>query len=976
MATILIVDDLRANRAYLVTLLRFHGHRLLEASNGEEGLTLVRAERPDLVITDVLMPVMDGYELVRQLRLDPATRGVPVVFYTAQYGEREARTLALANGVAYVLIKPADSSEVLAVVGRALSGASDTFTPPDPPRRVEAFDREHLRLVTNKLSETVDDLRGTNARLRALVNIGLELGSERDADKLLHSVCAAARDLFGATYVTLGIVDLNDRTVRRFATCGTEPGEWVKAGDSVSGILGTVVSERKTLRGQYSAGESAVVQFHASHPPVQAYLAAPVASPSHVYGWVCLVGNEGREFTEDDEALVIALSGQVGRVYENNHLHGIAAKHAEELEREIVERKEVESALRVERDRSQRYLDTAEVILLALDVEGRITLINRKGGDLLGWDKADLLGLDWVETCIPTRLRKTLRETLRGVRRGELSASENLVLTRAGAEKMILWRNTVLRDETGNVVGTFSSGTDTTEQNQAVEALRSADERTRFALEAAGVGIWDMDAVTGAVRWSETLEAQYGLAPGTFGGTIEAFTERVHPADRESVIETIGKAMRTGTDYSVLHRSTRSDSGVRWLSGAGRFQLDEKGRPLRGVGISLDVTERHTLEEQYQQAQKMEAIGRLAGGVAHDFNNLLTAILGYCELILSDLDGGDPLHADVSEIQKAGERAASLTRQLLAFSRKQIIEPTLLDLNLIVADMKVMLERLIGDQVKIIHKTLPEPALVNADRGQMEQIVLNLSVNARDAMPDGGTLTIEISNVDLDETYSRSHVLAKAGEYVMLTVSDTGTGMTPEVQDRLFEPFFTTKTPGKGTGLGLATVHGIVLRSGGSVQVYSEVGWGSSFKLYFPRADPLEQVVGAAADPAPRPRSEPHTVLLVDDAEIVRDLARRLLLRQGYTVLAAASAEEALEVFSQNSSIDLVLTDVVMPGGSGADLARKLLEKRPDLKVIYMSGYTDEAIVQHGVLNPGIAFIPKPFSSESLERKIREVLDR
>ena len=497
----------------------------------------------------------------------------------------------------------------------------------------------------------------------------------------------------------------------------------------------------------------------------------------------------------------------------------------------------------------------------------------------------------------------------------------------------------------------------------------------RFALEAAGVGIWDVDYQTGVHRWSEILEAHYGLQPATFGGTFEAFVERIHPDDRRSVLETIGKAVKAGGDFSVQNRSVWPDGTVRWLSCAGRVHLDEKGEPVRAVGITLDVTERRTLEEQYQQAQKMEAIGRLAGGVAHDFNNLLTAILGYCELLLADLEPDDPRQQDVAEIQKAGTRAAQLTRQLLAFSRKEIIEPTLLDVNAVVDGMRAMLERLIGEDVTVVLALPPEPTLVRADRGQVEQIVLNLAVNARDAMPRGGTLTIETANVELDGDYAKAHLSVIPGPYVVLTVSDTGTGMTPEVQARLFEPFFTTKEVGKGTGLGLATVHGIVAGSGGSVNVYSEIGLGTTFKVYFPRADVAEMAVEEAV-PASRPRHGVETVLVVEDAEGLRGLAIRLLQQQGYTVLAAANADEALGLFERNMSIDVLLTDVVMPGVSGPELTSRLVKQRPSLKVIYMSGYTEESIVHHGVIKPGIAFLHKPFTSETLGRKIREVLDR
>jgi PAS domain S-box-containing protein len=848
MATILIVDDLSANRRFLVLLLSTRGHRLLEAANGRDALASVHTDPPDLVITDVLMPVMDGYEFVRQLRLDPTTSGIPVVFYTAHYGEPEARALALSTGVSYVLAKPAESDEVLEIVERALSGESEMGLPPDTRLPAADFGREHLRLLTDKLSEKAKDLRTSNARLRALINIGLELASERDIDRLLKSVCVSARDLFGATYATLGILDPKDRIVQRFVTAGVDATQWIQRGDEAPGILGTVVAKGRTLRGDNPGGEPGQLQLPPLHPEVQAFLTAPIVSPTQIYGWIFLAGNEGRAFTEEDEDLVIALAGQVGRIYENGYFHAAARKRADELEREILERRLAESA------------------------------------------------------------------------------------------------------------------------------LRTTEERMRFALEAAGVGIWDMNYATGSLQWSETLEAQYGLQPGAFHGTFEAFIEGIHPDDRESVLRTVGSAMKTGSDFSMTHRSLSPDGTVRWLNGAGRVHLGDHGNPVRGVGISLDVTERHNLEAQYQQAQKMEAVGRLAGGVAHDFNNLLTAILGYCELLLDALDPADPCRADVSRIQDAGVSAAALTRQLLAFSRKEVIEPRLLDLNVIVTEMRALLGRLIREDVKIVLGLRHELAFVKADRAQLEQVIMNLAVNAQDAMPDGGTLTIETANVELDEDYAETHLSVKPGPHVVLTVSDTGIGMSPQVHARVFEPFFTTKAVGEGTGLGLAIVHGIVNGSGGSVNVYSEPGKGTSFKVYFPIADSAEIVV--RPPPSSRPHGGTETILVVEDAANLRELVSRLLQREGYTVLVAANAEEAFERAERNPSIDVLLTDVVMPGCSGPELTKQMIARRPGLRVVYMSGYTDSAIANQGILNPGILFLHKPFTSDSLGQKIREVLDQ
>jgi len=515
---------------------------------------------------------------------------------------------------------------------------------------------------------------------------------------------------------------------------------------------------------------------------------------------------------------------------------------------------------------------------------------------------------------------------------------------------------------------------DLTARHEAEKALRTAEERMRFALQSAHIGIWDMDYTTRVLQWSDVMEEQYGLPPGTFGGTFEAFVERIHPDDRTTVLHIAENALKTGTDFAFVNRTIRPDGTIRWLSCAGRTVMDEAGRPLRAVGISQDVTDRLTLEAQFQQAQKMEAIGRLAGGVAHDFNNLLTVILGFCELLLQNASPNSQARIDIGEIQNAGMRAAELTRQLLAFSRKQIIEPTVLDLNTVLTEMRPMLARLIREDVKVLLGARAGLAQIKADRSQLEQVIVNLAVNAQDAMPTGGTLTIEAANVEIDEHYASMHFAIEPGPYVVLTVTDSGTGMTPQVRDRLFEPFFTTKGPGKGTGLGLAMVHGVVTRCGGSVSVYTEVGRGTSFKVYFPRAAGADAVVEPPS-PAPQSISGTEAVLVVEDADGLRELTKRLLETLGYHVVAAANAAEAIRLFEDHPSIEVLLTDVVMPGPSGPDLTKQLVERRPKLKVIYMSGYTDDAIVQHGVLKPGIAFLHKPFTSNALGRKIREILD-
>jgi signal transduction histidine kinase/CheY-like chemotaxis protein len=380
-------------------------------------------------------------------------------------------------------------------------------------------------------------------------------------------------------------------------------------------------------------------------------------------------------------------------------------------------------------------------------------------------------------------------------------------------------------------------------------------------------------------------------------------------------------------------------------------------------------------QDQFRQAQKMEAVGRLAGGVAHDFSNLLTAITCYSDLLMSSLAEGDPRRGDLEQVKHAADRAASLTRQLLAFSRRQVLQPRVLDFNAVVGSVDKMLRRLIGEDIDLV--TVPAPALgwVKADPGQLEQILMNLAINARDAMPRGGKLTIETANVELDGAYVRQHVAVQPGLYVMLAVSDTGCGMDAEIRSHLFEPFFTTKEVGKGTGLGLATVYGIVTQSGGTVSVYSEPGRGTTFKIYLPRVeDAVGRPVPAASPATPVEGSE--TILVVEDEEAVRLLTCEVLKRNGYTVLEARHGDEALAVSDRHEGrIAPMLTDMVMPGKKGPDVARQLAAVRRDMKVLYMSGYADNGIVHQGALEPGLAFLAKPFTPSALARKVREVLD-
>jgi PAS domain S-box-containing protein len=430
---------------------------------------------------------------------------------------------------------------------------------------------------------------------------------------------------------------------------------------------------------------------------------------------------------------------------------------------------------------------------------------------------------------------------------------------------------------------------------------------------------------------------------------------------------------RTGKLDSAEVRWKRKDGSaitVR-LSGRSVAAVDECDAALEI--IAEDVTERRALEDQFRQAQKMEAVGRLAGGVAHDFNNLLMVVSGYTEVLLEQLNENDPLLAKVQAIQQAADRATTLTRQLLAFSRKQLLELKVVDVNAIVADMERLLRPLIGENIDLTTRLSPNVGHTRADAGQLEQVIMNLVVNAKDAMPTGGTILIQTSEEELDAV-RREHYLIQPGSYILLSVSDTGAGMDKETQSRIFEPFFTTKEKGKGTGLGLSTVYGIVKQSGGYIFAHSEVGSGSTFRIYLPKvADPPGQQGLAKHTQAPSGGSE--TVLLVEDEDSVRELVRETLQSKGYTVMEACDGITGMKVAeTHDGKIDILITDVVMPGMSGRELAQRVSAARPTIKVLYLSGYTEDAIIHEGVLDPGTAFLQKPFTLQALARKVRDVL--
>src|SRR5436309_3501016 len=607
-----------------------------------------------------------------------------------------------------------------------------------------------------------------------------------------------------------------------------------------------------------------------------------------------------------------------------------------------------------------------------LDETGAITYVSQAATRLLGYGVPELTGTNALGFLHPDDLALTARLCRQLLDQPGTPIRTELRARHKDGSYHLVEAVAVNRLDDPAVGAVVANWRDITERLRAEQALRNSEQSYRSLVEGVRDVIVALSPGGEVTSLNPAFEEMTGFPPGEWVG--RPFEALVHPEDVPLALELFGRVLRGEPRPTIQFRILTKTGPYRVAEFSASAQLRD-GKLLGILGIGRDVTERLGLEQQLRQAQKMEAVGRLAGGIAHDFNNILPAITGHADLLLEDLGHHDPRRADVDEIRRSAERAAGLTRQLLAFSRQQVLQPKVVDLNALVLDMDKLLRRLIGEDVELATVLDPTLGRVTADPGQLEQVIVNLAVNARDAMPQGGKLTLETRNIDLDSSYTLEHSLVKPGPYVQLTVSDSGIGMDEETQAHAFEPFFTTKPRGQGTGLGLAMVYGTVKQSGGFIWVYSEPGRGATFKIYLPRVDaPVE----SAAPPAPveRPPRGSETVLLAEDEPAVRAIARQALERQGYTVLAAPSGADALALAAQHgATIHLLLTDVVMPGMSGRDLADRLTAQRPGIRVLYISGYTDNAIVRHGMLEPGLAYLQKPFRPDALVRKVREVLD-
>jgi len=656
--------------------------------------------------------------------------------------------------------------------------------------------------------------------------------------------------------------------------------------------------------------------------------------------------------------------------------------HFVAIKEDITAQKMAESLLRESETRFRGLIEDLDVAVFLHDVNDQIIICNHIATELFGIHAAEFSGLTsrderWdlirtdgtplpaeeVPSITAVRTRKPVRNVVLGSR--NLSSNTRIWLSVTANPRF---------DGNGNVENVLVTAVNITAEHTAEQALVRSRERLERAVAAGHIGLWDWDLATNAFEYTDEWCHQLGYERSELTGTIEDWFSRLHPEDRDKNLFDRDNLDAMPTYYTHEYRILHKDGNYRWHLGNVYLLRSEAGKTISMGGANVDITDRKRLEDEFRQAQRLESIGRLAGGVAHDFNNLLSVISGYTEMVLAEVPEGSSTHKDLLQVRHAAERAANLTRQLLAFSRRQVLRPKMLNLNSIIADAQKMLARLVGEDI-VFEIALAENLWpIVADPGQLEQVLMNLVVNARDAMPYGGNLLIKTSNIEVAAEQHPKDTALQYGDYVMITVQDTGTGMDAATLQHLFEPFFTTKALGKGTGLGLATAYGIVQQSGGTIRVESTEGQGSTFSVYLPR---LKEPSAHTDDRVPEdvPRGT-ETILLVEDEDALRTLTERILKSLGYQVLTAASGTEALTLLeAQTEKVPLLLTDVVMPGMNGALLAQQVLERDSDMRILYISGYTDDAISHYGVLDKGTHLLNKPFTAASLAKAIRAVLD-
>ena len=993
-AEVLIVEDSATQAEQLQHLLEEGGYTVRVASNGKQALVMARERKPSLIISDIVMPEMDGYTLSKGMKADEELKDIPVLLLTSLSGAEDVLK-ALQCGADNFLRKPYEDNRLLSLIEYMLTnrelrksgkmrvgleidiGGERHFITSERQQILDLLISTFMDAVqlNKELQAREKELARSYQSLQGLYGVAGALNQATYEQDVLNN---ALKQIMYLPGVQAGWISLREGETgfRLAAACGLPPalevpgafeGDCLCRRKLLAGELDQTTNILECERLQQAKGDTRGLCCHAS---------VPLWIGNRVVGVMNLAGPEQGLFSDEDLEILYSVGNQVAVALERTQLLQQMEKKVEErtaaLTEEIAERRQAQEALRASEARYRRLFEAAKDGILILDATtGEIIDVNPFLIHLLQYPREEFLGRRLWEMGAFKDL-EACKTAFRELQDKEQIRYEDLPLeTSDGRLIAVEFVSNVYQVDRLKVIQ--CNIRDISDRRRTEEAMRASEERYRDLFENANDIIYTLNLEGNFTSLNKSGERITGYTQAEI--REQNIVQLVVPESQELIRQLmVQKSAQEPTAPYEMEIVTKDGQRVA-LEVSNRLMYQQNGKPVGIQGIARDVTERKQLQLQLSQSQKMEAIGRLAGGVAHDFNNHLGIIIGYSELLLERLGPDDPLRKNARMIKEAGLRSAALTRQLLAFSRRQVFEPKVLNLNEVVTEIEKMLRPLIGEDIELVTLLNPELGKVRADPSQIDQVIMNLAVNSRDAMPQGGRLTIETANVELDESYARTHVTVQAGSYVMLAVSDTGMGMDTETQTHMFEPFFTTKEKGKGTGLGLAMAYGIVKQSGGYIWVYSEPGQGTTFKIYLPRLEAgvreaeTERVSSAALQGE-------ETVLLVEDEGMLRELAREFLQSSGYTVLEAGNGAEAIEVSKRHQGlIHLLMTDVVMPGMSGRELTQRMKGHRPDTKVLYVSGYTDDVVLRNGMLEPGTAFLQKPFTRDTLMHKVRDVLE-
>jgi two-component system, cell cycle sensor histidine kinase and response regulator CckA len=940
---VLVVDDELLGRRLAAIRLRDAGFEVETAANGEEALRTARAAPPDAILSDVLMPGMDGFELCRAVRQDPRLAHLPVVLLSSAFLEEDDRRLAREMGANTLLPRSSHMREAIDALLRAIAVGGGPSVRQNA--EVTALHAERVQIQLGKQLARNESLLRQGAIQAAALSVvrglTMALASPGDVASVLGDVLVHCLDAAGLSTGVLYLVG-RDGELRLQAQAGLP---------SVGRELAArSFGHPEILRAALESGAPAAYVFAEAADPRLRELGAGLGRGS---GLVV-------PFRAEDEPMGVLLLGADSQDLADPVWVNFGRALAEQFGQTIALGRFLARGAALEA-RYRSLMEQAHDAILLLDENGIIEA-NRQAETILGVPRDEIVGHRYEDFVVPEEREEVTRSLAALIETGHGRVGRRNLLrpdgTRIGMDASV----SVV--QVGNERFALLILRDVTERERMEQQLRQREEQYRLLFESNPHPMW----VQGPDHLS--FLAVNDAAVRLYGYSRDEFL-RMQVTDLEQA-EPTPAAHEPGLPRAGgVSRHRRKDGTTL------EVQLDASEIGLAGTAahivLAMDVSEKRLLEAQLLQAQKMEAVGRLAGGVAHDFNNLLGVITGYSDLLHKDLESSHKGHRRIEQIERAAQRAAGLTRQLLAFSRKGVIEPRVIDLNRVVSEIEPMLRRLIGEDVDLRLLRSEGAGRVRADRGQIDQVIMNLVVNARDAMPQGGRLTIETTRVILDDREA-GLIQAPPGEYVALAVADTGHGMDAETRSHIFEPFFTTKEEGKGTGLGLATVFGIVNQSGGRIVVESDPGAGTVFRVYLPSVTEAEARAPRVVEKTPPGGSE--TILLVEDAEALRVMVQELLEGAGYRVLEAADPDAALlAVATHAAPIDLLLIDVIMPRMSGPELAARLRAAKPRARVLFMSGYTAEAIGSKGVLKPGTRLLRKPFSAGDLLRKVREAID-